>query len=51
MPTLQSHITIAMAEQKLEKGWIDAIGETAFTIRSGGSQELRKTLPTIKFYH
>ncbi|MDE0396865.1 MAG: hypothetical protein OXL96_03570 [Candidatus Poribacteria bacterium] len=23
-------------EQKLEKGWIDAIGETAFTIRSGG---------------
>lgn len=23
-------------EQKLEKGWIDAIGETSFTIRGGG---------------
>ena len=26
-------------KQKLEKGWIDAVGETSFTIRSGGIKD------------
>ena len=30
-------------KQKLEKGWIDAIGETSFTIRSGGIKD-KKTI-------
>ena len=30
-------------KQKLEKGWIDAVGETSFTIRSGGIKD-KKTI-------
>ena len=30
-------------EQKLEKGWIDVVGETSFTIRSGGIKD-KKTI-------